>query len=255
MILTDLHTHTTFCDGENTPEEMAEAAIEKGMQTLGFSMHSYTSFDLSCCPSEKAVDDYRREIDRIKEKYKDKIQILCGIEQDFYSDSAAEGFDYVIGSVHYVKCKDGYYAVDDTQQIFQEAAEKCFNSDYYSLCERYFETVSQVTEKTGADIIGHFDLVCKFNKDGRFFDESHPRYIAAYTKAVKALVKAGKPFEINTGALSRGYGKIYPSPAILKCIYENGGTVILSSDSHKKETLCFKFEKTAQIARQIGFKL
>lgn len=255
MILTDLHTHTTFCDGENTPEEMVLAAIEKNMHTLGFSMHSYTSFDLGCCPSLEAVEDYRREIARLKQKYASQIRILCGIEQDFYSDFPAEGFDYVIGSVHYVKSGNTFYAVDDTLQIFCDAAEKGFGSDFLCLAEEYFGTVSKVTEKTGANIIGHFDLLCKFNADGRFFDENHPRYVAAYTKAVKELVKSGKPFEINTGAISRGYNRLYPSPAILRCIYENGGKVILSSDSHRKDTLCFEFEKYSDLARKIGFKL
>ena len=42
MILTDLHVHTNYCDGKNTPEEMVLAAIEKGMECIGFSVHSYT---------------------------------------------------------------------------------------------------------------------------------------------------------------------------------------------------------------------
>lgn len=45
----DLHTHTTFSDGRNTPEEMVLSAIGMGMSTLGISDHSYTSFDESYC--------------------------------------------------------------------------------------------------------------------------------------------------------------------------------------------------------------
>ena len=41
----NLHTHTCFCDGKNTPEEMVISAIEKGMDVLGFSGHSSSSFD------------------------------------------------------------------------------------------------------------------------------------------------------------------------------------------------------------------
>lgn len=36
----NLHTHTTFCDGTNTAEEMIQAARELGMDSLGFSGHS-----------------------------------------------------------------------------------------------------------------------------------------------------------------------------------------------------------------------
>ena len=36
MILCDMHTHTTYCDGQNTPEEMIEEAIKKGLQKSDF---------------------------------------------------------------------------------------------------------------------------------------------------------------------------------------------------------------------------
>ena len=86
MILTDLHVHTNYCDGKNTPEEMVLAAIEKGMECIGFSVHSYTEFDTSFCIKSEKVADYKAEINGLKEKYKDKIRILCGTEMDYFSE-------------------------------------------------------------------------------------------------------------------------------------------------------------------------
>ena len=37
MIEYDLHMHTTFCDGKNTPEEIVLYAIDKGFSAIGFS--------------------------------------------------------------------------------------------------------------------------------------------------------------------------------------------------------------------------
>ncbi|MEE1279616.1 MAG: histidinol-phosphatase [Oscillospiraceae bacterium] len=257
MILRDLHTHTTFCDGENTAEEMVIAAIDKGMKTLGFSGHSYTPFDKGYCMSSEKTQAYRREILRLKEKYQDKIEILCGIEQDFYSDSPDAKYDYVIGSVHYVKVKDGFLSVDDTSEKLISGVNEHFGGDFLLLCEAYFETVAEVAEKTKCDIIGHLDLVAKFNGGGNeLFDEKNPRYIKAAESAIKRLLKSGKPFEVNTGAIHRGYRSVpYPAPHLLKLIYENGGKVIMSSDSHIAKTLCYEFPKWQKFCEEIGFKL
>ncbi len=256
MILSDFHTHTNFCDGKDSPEEMVLSAIDKGMDTLGFSMHSFAEFDLDVYDNPAALGEYKKEVARLKERYKDKIKILCGIEQDIYSEPADKDFDYVIGSVHYVKVDGEYFPLDLSKEVLLEAVEKGFGGDFYSFAEWYYNMEAQVVEKTGADIIGHLDLIRKFNEDGDLFDEKHPRYVAAYTKAVKALVKYDKPFEINTGAMSRGYRSTpYPCEDILRCIYENGGKVIMSSDSHRKDTLCFEFEKWADLARKIGFNI
>ena len=68
MILADFHTHTTYCDGKNTPEEMVRAAIAKGMTKIGFSGHSHTAFDESYCMSTEGTEAYRQEIAALKEK-------------------------------------------------------------------------------------------------------------------------------------------------------------------------------------------
>ena len=66
-MLTNLHTHTSFCDGKSTPEEMISYAIEKGFGSIGFSGHGHTSFDESYCITD--TDGYIAEIKRLKEKY------------------------------------------------------------------------------------------------------------------------------------------------------------------------------------------
>ena len=241
--MTDLHVHTNFSDGNHTPRQMVEAALEKGMATLGFSDHSYTSFDLSCCIPLDKLPEYRSCIQALKAEYRDRIRILLGIEQDLYSDFPAEGYDYIIGSVHCIQAEGEYITVDFTPEILVDAVNTHFGGDIYGLIERYYDAVSQVVEKTGADIIGHFDLVTKFNEGGRLFDENHPRYVAAWQAAADQLLETGKPFEINTGAISRGYRREpYPAKPIRDYIRAKGGRFILSSDCHSRDNLCFGFE-------------
>ncbi len=242
MILVDRHIHSTFSDGANTPEEIVQEAINRKMTTIGLSDHSYVPFDEVYSITD--FNGYVTEIKRLQEKYSKKIKILLGIEQDYYSGKPQYAFDYVIGSVHYIKCGSDYLSVDHAPEILKAGVQKYFGGDIYAFCEKYYSMVSEIIERTGADIIGHFDLVSKFNENGDFFDNDHPRYVAAYRAAVDSLIKYNKPFEINTGAISRGYRVTpYPSTPVKKYIEEKGGSFVLSSDSHQKETICFKFDE------------
>lgn len=240
----DLHTHTTFSDGNNTPEEMVLAAISKGLDTIGFSDHSFTAFEQSYCIKENELKNYIDCINQLKAKYKTQIKIKLGIEQDFYSDKPDYDFDYIIGSVHYIKVNGEYIPVDETSDILRNAAYKYFNGNIYDLIDEYYRTVCDVVSKTNADIIGHFDLITKTNNNFMLFDENSSRYIAAYQKACDKLIDTGKLFEINTGAIARGYkDSPYPSSDIYNYLKSKGAKFILSSDSHSTDTLCFDFDK------------
>ncbi|MBQ7624710.1 MAG: histidinol-phosphatase [Clostridia bacterium] len=244
MILKDLHVHTTFCDGQNTPEEMVLAAIEKGMQTIGFSGHSHTSFDESYCMTLSVAEEYRKEIERLKKKYAGKIEVLCGVELDLYSDEDPSLYDYVIGSAHYVKANEKYYSVDHSPETFSNALSEGFKGDAISFADTYFETVSLLCERFKPDIIGHFDLVSKFSEVMNVLDRNDPRYINAWKKAADKLMTLNAPFEINTGAISRGFRTFpYPDLPIIEYIKSKGGRFVLSSDSHSVKTLCYGFSE------------
>ena len=248
LLRTDLHMHTTWCDGKSTPEEMVLSAIDKGFECIGFSGHSFVSFDLECGMTPERAAAYRQDIKQLKEKYRNDISIFCGIEQDYYSEQSTSEYDYVIGSVHYINTPDVPLSVDDTPEIFCDGVRKYFKNDFYLAAEAYFEAVSEIVDRTNADIIGHFDLISKFNEKEHLFDENHQRYINAWKKAADKLIPTGKPFEINTGAISRGWRTVpYPSPDMIGYIREHGGHFILSSDSHTKETIGYGFNKAAEL--------
>ena len=112
----DLHTHTTFCDGKSTPREMVLSAIDKGITTLGLLAHSYVDFDKNYAIDPARVEDFRAEVADLKEEFKDKIEILFGIEADYYASEIYGGTDYIIGSVHYLKFEDGFRSVDMSRE-------------------------------------------------------------------------------------------------------------------------------------------
>ena len=240
----DFHVHTRFCDGKASPEEMVRAALDRGMTAIGFSGHSHTAFDESWCMSAAGTQAYRAEIARLKEAYAGRIDVYCGVEQDLFSDATTEGYAYVIGSVHYLHVGGEYLPVDESAQHQLTAAARHFGGDLYAFAEEYYRHVERLPEATGCGVIGHFDLVTKFNEGGALFDESHPRYVSAWKKAADELIKYDLPFEINTGAMSRGYRtQPYPSMEMIEYIKANGGNFILSSDSHSTDTIAYKFEE------------
>ncbi len=256
MILRDLHVHTTYCDGKDTAEDIVKQAIKIGLKTIGFSGHSYTDFDQSYCMSIEGTKAYIKEINGLKDKYNCQIEVLCGIEQDYFATINKKDFDFSIGSVHYI-CVDGkYYPIDFRQDNVVAIINQLFDGNALKFVEVYFSQVAKVLEKTNADIIGHFDLISKYNQILHLFDENSDEYRALWQKAIDALIPYNKPFEINTGAIARGYRTTaYPNYEMLKYIYQKGGKVILSSDSHKKENLTFEFDKYEKIAKEIGFEL
>lgn len=267
----NLHTHTCFCDGKDEPEEMVKKAIDLGFSVLGFSGHEYSANDEEFCMSRESTRCYREEVLRLKEAYRGQIDIYLGVERDYLGEGDDYPYDYIIGSSHYALAEDGTpVCVDKSEQDMVCDVEKYFGGDYRAYVESYYSLVADVVRKTGCDILGHFDLVTKFNEGCKYFDEEADWYkeaalsaLAQVTAAAKELA-AAKPLagmesaaqkpaerklaiEVNTGAMARGYrSKPYPADFILREIAKSGCPVILGSDCHDKEQLDFGFKELSE---------
>lgn len=247
MVLKNFHTHTKYCDGKNTAEEMIEAAISFGFSALGFSGHAFTDNGCRYCMTKEGTTQYFAEIQALKEKYKGQINIYCGTEQDLLSAPSEYDFDYMIGSVHYISAGGKDWDVDNTAAVQQQCADECFGGDYMAFVEEYFRLVGGVIEATHANCVGHFDLVSKFNEGDRQFDSHNPRYVKAWKEAADRLCQAGVPFEINTGAIARGLRTDpYPTLEMAQFIHEQGGTFCINSDCHIREKLTVGFAEAAE---------
>ncbi len=251
----NMHTHTSFCDGKNTPEEMVRAACEAGMVSLGFSGHSHVHFDPDCCMTREQTAAYRAEVLRLREAYADRLDIFLGIEQDLYSDDPPIGYDHIIGSVHYLERKGEIFALDQSREELQRALREYYSGDIYRLMRHYFESVAQLREKTFCNIVGHFDLLAKFNAGGAMFDEANPHYLTMGFEALEALLKHDVLFEINTGAMSRGYRTTpYPSMSFLRFLSQHRARFILNSDAHSADGLMFGYADAVAYAMACGVR-
>lgn len=255
--LCNLHTHTVFCDGVNTPEEMVQSAIKLGLHTLGFSGHTPVpvSGDTEWCMSEEDMLVYRDQILDLKRKYQDQIEILLGLEVDYDSQTPMIECDYKIGSVHYVQKSGVFIPVDGSYDLIMEQLGVLYRGDLNAFLRDYYDSVAKVVDKTDCDIVGHFDLITKFNEKYSYIDESNSSYQNMALEALDAVLEKDVFIEINTGAISRGWRTTpYPAAFILRRIAEKGGKLILNSDAHKASDLLFGFEDAVSFAASCGVR-
>ena len=203
--------------------------------------------------SPEAQQEYRREVQRLQGVYQDRIKILLGIEQDSFSGIPNDVYDYVIGSVHYLYLGGEYCSIDLSAQDMLDAIKKYCGGDPINYAKTYFEAVANVEQDTQCDIVGHFDLLTKFNERTHIFDTTDPRYIKAGLEALDALLEKDVIFEVNTGAMARGYRTTpYPAPIFLHRIAEKRGNIIITSDAHNKDYLTHGFDKALQLVKASG---
>ena len=156
----DFHTHSTYSDGDNTLEEMVQAALAKGFSAYGFSDHAYMDDPARDWGMKKEqIEAYQAEIARLKEQYRGRIDLLCGIEQDVFSPLGVDAYDYVIGSVHAVEKGGILCEVDDSLEKVKENLR--LFADPYEYAESYFRLVASMPQRFHFDIVGHLDLLTK----------------------------------------------------------------------------------------------
>lgn len=192
---------------------------------------------------------------------------------------AVPGAEYTIGSTHFVPVpgssvwsspaafgthREGsenwdLIGVDGDIGLLHDQCRQYYGGDFYALSADYYSFEAMVAARLHPTLIGHFDLITRFNDlsradGGHFLDETSERYLLPARRAMEALVPYGLPFEINCGAVNRGRKKeLYPRPELLRYLHALGGEILISADAHQKELLDGGFEEAMEVARWAGF--
>lgn len=255
MIRQNLHTHTSFDDGKNTAAEMAQAALDAGLTSLGFSGHSPLPYANDWAMPPDGETAYRAAVAEAKAAFAGRLEIFCGLEWD-HTSAPPEGYDYIIGSVHHLARLPVTPppTVDESPEASLRALERFYGGDPAAMAEAYFDQYRELSEKPFVDIVGHFDLLTKFDEKTHIFGPDEPRYIDAAMAAMEHLLRADKIFEVNTGAISRGWRTSpYPSRTLLRALRARKARVLVTSDSHSAAAVACAFPETEALLREIGF--
>lgn len=249
LLKQNLHCHTTYDDGANTPEEMVLAAIEHGLTSLGISLHAPMDGEGWCAPRDKE-EPFKAEMARLKEKYADRITLYTGLEYDLAAEKNFEGYEYIIGSGHVL---DEHFYVDSTRERAILLIEHFGGAE--NTARVFYDNYARIADMPEISIVGHFDLLTKYNEQGVLYDTDSAWYRDAAFASMEKLSAAGKIFEMNTGAISRGYRTTpYPSAELLRHLKSIGGRIMINSDAHTAEGICLAFDLCEQIARESGFE-
>ncbi|MBR5966548.1 MAG: histidinol-phosphatase [Treponema sp.] len=259
---TNYHTHTTFCDGKNTPKEMVDEAVKRGFSILGFSSHSLYPLGSDWHMSPLEHKNYFETVRSLAKDYSEKIKIYAGLEADYIPNLACDfewalkkfSPDYLIGSVHYLTGKKGFFTVDGPLEEVSEGLARIYNGNGKKAVCEYFDRQRQMLASQKFLILGHPDVIRKRNGQLKFFDQGDSWYKKELKATAKAAAKAGVIVEINTGGLARGaIDDVYPSADFLDCLKKEGVPITFSSDAHDAQFLDFAFDRACLAAKKAGY--
>lgn len=250
------HTHTQFCDGHASMEEMAAAAFAQGFEFYGFSPHSPIPIASPCNMSYENVPAYFGEVERLRELYAGKpIQFFAGMEVDYLGADfgpASDYFrtlplDYIIASIHFIPNQHGEPVdIDGSFENFRRKMKDLFNGDIDFVVETYFRRLFEMIEAGEFDILGHFD---KVGQNAGYFApgiEEGSHYRGLVSEAIDRIADQNLTIELNTKAREQ-HGRFFPGEVYLPRLVEAGVPILVNSDAHHPERLSASREEAFRI--------
>lgn len=255
MYKQNLHIHSTYDDGKDSLEEIIETAHECGFDSIGFSVHSYMHFAPERCVSLAKCESYKEHVARLKKEHGSAFPIFCGIELEVLSEVDKTGYDYIIASSHYMKIGDRFVGFDRSAEEVKSVIDNYFGGDGMAYVRRFYEGVAEIPKFGKFDILGHFDIVTKHAEKTQFFDADSAEYRRYALEALHAVAGKVPFFEVNTGAIARGYRTTpYPAPFLLKEMKELGFGAVITSDCHNRAFLDCGYDDARARLLAAGFR-
>ncbi len=255
-----------FCDhGTSTLRAVLEAAVSKGFSVYGVAEHAARVEERFLYPNERRLgwtiekvqedfERYAKAIFDLAEEFDGRLTVLRGMEAEVVPTACyAElmlgyrerfGFDYMVGSVHYVD----EMSVDDTPELFEQAMEA--HGGLEPLAIRYYETLAAMVEALRPDVVGHFDVIRKLG--WKYGDVATPAIRRAAGDALDIVRQQGCILDLNTGGYRKELGTPYPDVWVVERAREMGIPFALGDDSHGPDEVGDGFERGRQYLLENG---
>lgn len=246
-MLINLHTHTPRCHHSIGEErEYVERAIRAGFRTLGFSDHTPMPFDppyysdYRMRPEETA--DYVDTLLRLREEYKNDIELLIGFEAEYYPkyfgrliDLLSDfPIDYLILGQHFLSNE-------------QNAPYSGRRTDDERILVQYVDQTSEGLMTGRFTYFAHPDLANFVGPEEIY--ERHMRRLCETAKQMDV------PLEINMLGLYDG--RHYPCARFFRIAADVGNKVVLGLDAHQPERILEQdvLKKALDLAAETGVQL
>ncbi len=260
-MLSNYHTHSKYCDGKNTLEEVTQAAIAQGVKSLGFSSHAPVPYAVLWCMKLDALPVYLKEIDDLQEKYKGQIQLYRSLEIDFVpevmgpADDLFSKLDYRIGSVHFVDCIDENtpFEIDGSFAGFEQGLKAVFRDEIKKCIKRYFELTKLMLQNSTPDILGHMDKINIQNEVANYYATDETWYLKEVEEVLQLAKERDVIVEVNTRGIYRKKTTMtYPEPKILSMVREKQIPVTINSDAHMANEVTREFDYARNLLKDLG---
>ena len=265
-MLSNFHTHSSYCDGKATLREMVDFAVAHGFTELGFSGHCPLPFENTFSITD--YEGYCNEVRTLKEEYKDRIIIHLGLEIDYIPGMLEDftplieqgGLEYTIGSIHLIPAEgiipmdaNDLWMIDGSRyQTYDEGLMKHYGGDIKRGVTAYFHNENAMLEKNRPTIVGHPDKIVMHNRD-RYFTEDEPWYRSLALETIHLIKELNLICEINTrGIYKCRHADYYPGKWLIQEMKTLRIPVIVSTDAHAPEDL-LRTEGAYEYLREIEY--
>lgn len=245
-MIVDYHIHTKYSDGACSHREIINLAIEQGVTEIGFTDH-FGIYPNDWTASEESLQLIVDKVLDLKKEFKDRINILLGLEVDYYPEKEQETreilsrypFDYLMGSIHFV---DGdNFDSDPNHPIYAK-----YSTD--QLYELYYDTVIKAINSGMFTTMSHLDLIKKYNY------LSSKDFTGLYKKMARLLVEKDIMVEYNTSGYSRPCKDFFPSNEITSIFIREGVKFTIGSDTHTEDHLLRNYALAKERLKNLGLK-
>ncbi|MDA3905406.1 MAG: histidinol-phosphatase [Bacteroidales bacterium] len=263
--LSNYHTHNYYCDGKESPEVYVKKAIDLGFNALGFSSHAPVLFENEFSILPEKLGDYCAEIDVLKQKYSEQIELFLALEADYIPNKTHDfsyfrkkcKLDYIIGSIHMITNPENgliWFIDGGKQERWDNGLKEVFGGDIKAGVTAFYHQTNQMIERQKPEILGHFDKIKMHNKN-RFFSQEDSWYQNMIQESLQLIKEKDVVMEINTRGIYKGrFDELFPSVAVFQKAHEMGIPLMLNTDAHHPDELLGYYSEAAEIIKMAGIR-
>lgn len=216
--------------------------------------------------SKDDMPEYLMEIERLKKKYGDQLEIYVGLEIDFLDETYNASIpyfrnlplDYRIGSIHFLPvalplAEENMVCIDGSFRDYRNSVDTYYEGDIRKLVARYFDSTLKMIETGGIDIVGHMDKIYMNGQKYEAFDLEADWYQKLLDDCLHLIAEKGLMVEVNTKNLQKKQ-ELYPHSDYLHRLRELDIPVMVNSDCHYPDLVNDGRAEAFELLKKAGFK-